>query len=353
MDQSKHSLVVESIYKVYEGSPLLRGIDLKVESGQTLCLLGRSGSGKSTLLRIIAGLEKSDQGQVLWDGATIDGIPAWQRRFGLMFQEYALFPHMDVAHNVAFGLRMQNRPRNEIADAVQNALRLVNMQSFAERSVSDLSGGEKQRVALARALAPGPRLLMLDEPLAALDRTLRADLQEELRSLLHQTGIPAIYVTHDQEEAFILGDRVAILAEGLIAQEGKPEEVYRQPKNRRVAEFLGMSNFMEGSVDNLHPFTVKTAEGIFVPSDDPAITKKVGDKVTLLLRSASGVSACDEAHFNQLTGIVLESDFRGEDYQVKIQSVSSRVFTFSLSEALTVGQHISLELPESAIVCLE
>ena len=353
MIQKDDLLQVQNIQKNYEGEPLLKGIDLSVASGQTLCLLGRSGSGKSTLLRIIAGLETADRGLVLWNGTTMDAIPAWQRRFGLMFQEYALFPHLNVAQNVAFGLRMQNRPRSEVADAIQAALKLVNMESFSWRSVSELSGGEKQRVALARALAPGPRLLMLDEPLAALDRSLRTELQDELRQLLRQTGIPAIYVTHDQEEAFILGDRLAILVDGLIAQEGKPEEVYHAPKSRMVAEFLGMTNFVEGKVECLHPLTVQTAIGTFMPFENSKIATAEGARITLLIRSSARVVSDEKKRPNHLTGTVIECVFRGDDYQVKIQTMLASVFTFSIAEALTVGQSISLDIAQSEIVCLE
>ena len=214
-------LDVIDLYKNYEGQPLLQGENFHVETGETLCLLGSSGSGKSTILRIIAGIETPDSGQVHWNDRDTTLVPVFRRNFGLMFQDYALFPHLNVFDNVAFGLRMQNVPKAEIAGKVKSALERVNMNSFAERQVTDLSGGEQQRIALARALAPSPRLLMLDEPLAALDRSLRVELQEELRTLLHQTGIPAIYVTHDQEEAILLGDRLALLHAGRIVQSGR------------------------------------------------------------------------------------------------------------------------------------
>lgn len=192
MISNQNILEIKNIQKNYEGAPLLKGISFEVENGETFCLLGRSGSGKSTLLRIIAGLEIADSGDVIWNGQNMNGIPTYQRNFGLMFQDYALFPHMNVSENVAFGLRMQGLARPQIVSAVKDALDLVNMGGFAERSVTDLSGGEQQRIALARALAPKPHLLMLDEPLAALDRALRMELQEELRSLLKRAGIPAI-----------------------------------------------------------------------------------------------------------------------------------------------------------------
>ncbi|NCP15641.1 ABC transporter ATP-binding protein, partial [bacterium] len=199
------------ISKDYENKPLLRGISFTVTANETVCLLGASGSGKSTLLRIIAGLEPPDQGTVRWEERDLASVPAHLRNFGLVFQDYALFPHLSVFENIAFGLRMQNLPRPEIEQRVREAVAQVNLTGFEKRGVSDLSGGEQQRVALARALAPRPRLLMLDEPLGALDRALRERLQGELRGILHATGVPAIYVTHDQEEAFAIADRVLLL----------------------------------------------------------------------------------------------------------------------------------------------
>jgi ABC-type Fe3+/spermidine/putrescine transport system ATPase subunit len=218
-----------------------------MDSGETVCLLGASGSGKSTLLRIIAGLEEADSGYVSLNGMDLTSTPAHLRDFGLVFQDYALFPHLSVNENVAFGLKMRRLPQDEIAWRVANALELVSMSGFGQRHVTDLSGGEQQRVALARALAIRPRLLMFDEPLGALDRTLREDLLYELRSILHQTNIPAIYVTHDQEEAVTIADRILILHNGQIVREGTPTEVWANPRSAFVATFLGLGTIMEGT----------------------------------------------------------------------------------------------------------
>jgi spermidine/putrescine transport system ATP-binding protein len=234
------------IYKTYENQPLLSGISFTVEQGETVCLLGASGSGKSTLLRIVAGLETPEDGGVLWNGADLASVPAHQRNFGLVFQDYALFPHLTVAENVAFGLKMQNLPQNEIKLRVTASLEQVNMGGFGDRRVTDLSGGEQQRVALARALAPRPRLLMFDEPLGALDRALKDHLLEELRGILHESSIPAIYVTHDQEEAFAIADRIVLLHDGQIEQAGTPAEVSSHPTSGWVADFLGLGNVIEG-----------------------------------------------------------------------------------------------------------
>jgi spermidine/putrescine transport system ATP-binding protein len=234
------------IHKTYEGKPLLTGVSFAVETGETVCLLGASGSGKSTLLRIIAGLELPESGQVLWKGTSLASVPAHRRNFGLVFQDYALFPHLTVAENVAFGLKMRNLPQDEIKLRVTASLKQVNLGEFADRGVTDLSGGEQQRVALARALATHPRLLMFDEPLGALDRALRDHLLEELRGILHESDIPAIYVTHDQEEAFAIADRIALLHDGQIVQIGAPADVFARPASGWVADFLGLGNVLEG-----------------------------------------------------------------------------------------------------------
>jgi spermidine/putrescine transport system ATP-binding protein len=250
-------LAVHHIFKTYEGKPLLNDIFFTVAEGETICLLGASGSGKSTLLRIIAGLEDPDSGFVLFNGIDLTSVPPHLRDFGLVFQDYALFPHLNVNENVAFGLKMRRLPQAEMVERVASSLGMVNLSGFGERRVTELSGGEQQRVALARALATRPRLLMFDEPLGALDRTLREDLLDELRAILHRTNIPAIYVTHDQEEAFTIAGRVLILHNGEIVREGTPAEVWANPESAFVAGFLGLGNIIQGTVRG------KVKEGIW------------------------------------------------------------------------------------------
>jgi len=268
------------IHKTYENKPLLSGISFTVEAGETVCLLGASGSGKSTLLRIIAGLERPESGQVLWNGTDLASVPVHQRNFGLVFQDYALFPHLTVAENVAFGLKMQNLPPEEIKLRVTGSLEQVSLSRFADRHVTDLSGGEQQRVALARALAPRPRLLMFDEPLGALDRALRDHLLGELRGILHDSSIPAIYVTHDQEEAFAIADRIALLHDGQIAQSGTPADVFARPASGWVADFLGLGNVIEGKW--LGGGRVETSLGVL--EVDWGMEASRGESVALLIR---------------------------------------------------------------------
>jgi len=345
-------LEVRDIHKNYAGKPLLKGVSFCVEAGETVCLLGPSGSGKSTLLRIIAGLEPPEVGRVLWDNQDMAGIPVHRRNFGLMFQEYALLPHRNVAENVGFGLRMQALPRVEIQKRVAEALEKVNMSAFARRRVTDLSGGEQQRVALARTLAPRPRLIMLDEPLGALDRTLREQLVEELHRLLQTTGIPAIYVTHDQEEAFALADRLVMLHDGRVEQVGTPAAVYSRPVSAWAARFLGFNNLLAGSVASLEPFSVQTRIGVFQVGKLPGHPTAVGRQVTLLIRP-SGLKLEGDNSPGQIKGTVEDVLFQGDQFRIGLRCGAAITLQFYLPEPLTPGQTVALAVERGSIVCLE
>jgi ABC-type Fe3+/spermidine/putrescine transport system ATPase subunit len=276
-------LELKHISKSYEDRPLLRDISFTVKAGETVCLLGASGSGKSTLLRIIAGLEIVDGGTVLFNGRDLAQVPPHARGFGMVFQDYSLFPHLNVFDNVAFGLRMKGTGRREIKERVANLLVQVNLNGFENRKVSELSGGEQQRVALARALAPEPRLMMFDEPLGALDRTLKENLQDQLREVLRRAKIPAIYVTHDQEEAFSIGDRILLLHQGQIIRQGTPEEIWSRPGSAWAARFLGVGNIIEGVA--LSGNKVKTEFSVF--DLHCKHQHKKGEKIPLLLTQIS------------------------------------------------------------------
>ncbi|MFQ5524016.1 MAG: ABC transporter ATP-binding protein [Acidimicrobiia bacterium] len=229
-------LVVDSVVVQLGGKPVLRETSLSVADGEVVAVLGPSGSGKTTLLRAIAGLVDIEAGDILWDGESVLDIPPHQRLFGLMFQGYALFPHMTVAENVAFGLRMIGH--QDVGREVEEALSWVGLDGFGDRSIESLSGGEKQRVALARTLAPRPRLVMLDEPLGALDRNLRARLMVETRRILEERGVTGIVVTHDREEAVAMSDRLALMREGIIVQTGTLNQILEDPVDGWVAEFI-------------------------------------------------------------------------------------------------------------------
>jgi ABC-type Fe3+/spermidine/putrescine transport system ATPase subunit len=232
-------LEVRSVDVTLGGKRILRDVSLSVETGESVAVLGPSGSGKSTLLRAIAGLVPVERGSIAWDGREVSDVPTHQRGFGLMFQGYALFPHLDVAGNVGFGLRMMNLSPGEIGARVAGALELVGLAGFEDRSIADLSGGERQRVALARTLAPEPRFTMLDEPLGALDRALRDRLMVETRAILDDRGVTALIVTHDQEEAEALSDRLALMRDGTIVQSGTLADLLASPADAWVEEFLG------------------------------------------------------------------------------------------------------------------
>jgi spermidine/putrescine transport system ATP-binding protein len=313
-------LELRDIYKTYEGKPLLRGISFNVMQGETVCLLGSSGSGKSTLLRIISGLESAEQGDILWNGENIANIPVHLRNFGLMFQDYALFPHKSVQDNVAFGLEMQKLPRADIQQRVKSALARVNMTDFASRRVTELSGGEQQRVALARALAPNPRLLMFDEPLGALDRSLREHLCAELRGILQKSGVPAIYVTHDQEEAFSIADKVILLHDGLIVQSGIPDEVYGQPVNGWVARFLGLGNVLAGETRQGQagtPWRIRTGAGEFTLNCGHS--HHSGEQVEVLIRPL-GASLRGENSGDIVRGMVADILFHQNGFKVTLDN---------------------------------
>jgi spermidine/putrescine transport system ATP-binding protein len=242
------AIEARNISKIFgQGETAVRALDdvsVTVAQGEFFTLLGPSGCGKTTLLRMIAGFESPTRGQILLDGADVTELPPNRRPVNTVFQSYALFPHLTVAQNVAFGLQMQGKPRAEVNETTERMLALVKLDEMAGRKTSQLSGGQQQRVALARALAPAPRVLLLDEPLSALDLKLRKEMQIELKRLQHETGITFIFVTHDQEEALTMSDRVAVMSAGKIQQIGPPREIYTRPVNRFVAGFIGETNFL-------------------------------------------------------------------------------------------------------------
>lgn len=345
-------LTVRNIEKTYEGQPLLRKVSFEVQKDETVCLLGSSGSGKSTLLRIIAGLEEAEGGQVLWDGQDLSHTPAHQRQFGLMFQDYALFPHRNVAENISFGLRMQDRPKAEIQSRVKAALETIHMSAFAKRKVTELSGGEQQRVALARALAPEPRLLMLDEPLGALDRTLREQLSWELRRVLRETKVPAIYVTHDQEEAFAIADRLLLLHDGVILQSGKPHEIYHHPRNVWVAQFFGLGNLVKGQVESQDPFIVRTPLGV-IQANCEVGSPKLKEETTLLFRPNHAIKASSDPG-NPITGVVVDQVFQGERYRLTLHiNEEIPVFQVLLQEPASIGEPLTLYYRPEEVLCLD
>ena len=328
-------LELRNLVKSYESKPLLRDISFTVAEGETVCLLGASGSGKSTILKMISGLDFPESGHILFNGIDLAQTPPHLRDFGLVFQDYGLFPHLNVFDNVAFGLKIRNLPTDQIQLRVAALLEQVNLTGFEKRKVTDLSGGEQQRIALARALAPQPRLLMFDEPLGALDRAMKEDLLNELRLILHKTKIPAIYVTHDQEEAFAIADRILVLHEGVIIRDGTPDELWKDPQSAVVAKFLGIGNVIEGEITRMNDdggrMNVQTAFGSFAVECDQPLSEK--GKIQLLITAGD-----EEGEEIKLT--VDDVLFKRDQFEVKGRGG----LIIHMKDAPRVGQVVTVKV---------
>ncbi len=246
MDRNTKIIELRNISKSFDGETVLKNLSLDIHDKEFITLLGPSGCGKTTTLRIIGGFVEPDEGDVCFMGERINDLPPYKRNVNTVFQRYALFPHLNVFENIAFGLRVHRTPEKEIVERVEKMIALVNLKGFEKRSVTTLSGGQQQRVAIARALVNNPKVLLLDEPLAALDLKLRKDMQKELKNIQQQTGITFIYVTHDQEEALSMSDTIVVMADGEIQQIGSSTDIYNEPKNAFVADFIGESNILDG-----------------------------------------------------------------------------------------------------------
>ena len=327
----------------FGGRPVLDAVDLDVAEHEIVCVLGPSGSGKSTLLRAVAGLQPLDAGRVSLDGRDQAGVPAHKRGVGLMFQDHQLFPQRDVGGNVAFGARMHGASKGEQAEQVRELLDLVGLPGAARRAVASLSGGEQQRVALARALAPRPRLLMLDEPLGQLDRSLRERLVVELRELFGRLGTTVLAVTHDQGEAFALADRVVVMRDGRIAQTGTPLEVWQRPVDEFVARFLGFDNVVEGAV---------AGEAADTPWGKLPVGEGAAQGARTLLVRPAGVRlvAADEG----LRCTVTARTFKGTHVAVHLQPEDAPRLeaACALRNAPAVGDEVGVEFDAAEIVVL-
>ncbi|MFY9941575.1 MAG: ABC transporter ATP-binding protein [Desulfobacterales bacterium] len=343
-------LSLTRVSKTFDRQPFIREVSLSLAAGDILCLLGPSGCGKTTLLRLIAGLERPDSGIITFDGRDLAPVPPHRRQFGMMFQEYALFPHKNVFENVAFGLELQRLTRPELQRRVAETLERVGLIGFAARRIAELSGGERQRVALARSLAPQPRLLLLDEPMGALDRALRERLMADLQLILKQVGVTSIMVTHDQAEAFAVADTVAVIDDGRIAQIAPPETLYRQPASPLVARFLGLHNLVAGRV---------TADGaVATPLGRfriPGTTAARGAQVTLLIRpeaaSLAPVGFADPGA-PVIAVRVAARLFQGQHYLLRTTAENGITLIFTLPNTPPPpgpGQQVHLRLNPSAM----
>jgi len=339
----------------------LSAVSLRAHAGEFFSLLGPSGCGKTTLLRLIAGLDLPDEGTVRIDGADTRDVPAHKRPVNTVFQSYALFPHLSVFDNVVFGLRMNRIPPAELAPRARRVMDMVEIAPLADRRPAQLSGGQKQRVALARAIINEPRVLLLDEPLGALDLQLRRQLRAELHKLQRRLGITFIYVTHDQEEALTTSDRIAVMNVGRIEQLGAPEELYERPRTRFVAQFLGSCNLLEGNVRAREDsfVLVQTAVGVLkVDSTSSQRTSPRGEHLTLAIRPEKVVMNPADAETNCLRARVEDLVYNGAGTEYLLRS-GSQTLKASLTNAqsgqrgLRVGDEITAHLPSAGLILLE
>ncbi|MBR2986889.1 MAG: ABC transporter ATP-binding protein [Clostridia bacterium] len=307
--ENKKIIELKSVSKEYDGETVLDSIDLDIYDKEFVTLLGPSGCGKTTTLRIIGGFVKPDSGELLFDGVNVIDVPPHKRPVNTVFQKYALFPHLNVYDNIAFGLRLKKMPEKEIYDKVEEMLAMVNLRGFEKRNVNLLSGGQQQRVAIARALINSPRVLLLDEPLGALDLKLRKDMQNELKNIQKKTGITFIYVTHDQEEALSMSDKVVVMANGAIQQIGTPTDIYNEPVNAFVADFIGESNILDGEM--LRDFRVRFAGAEFDCLDKGFAPN---EKVDVVIRPEDVDVVAPEK--GMLCGVISSVTFKGVHYEI-------------------------------------
>ena len=334
----EHPLIdLSHIFKSYDGDLILDDLSLSVKENSFVTLLGPSGCGKTTTLRIIGGFEKPDKGQVIFDGEDITNMPPNKRQLNTVFQKYALFTHMSIAENIAFGLKIKGKSKSYIDDKIKYALKLVNLDGFENRSVDSLSGGQQQRIAIARAIVNEPKLLLLDEPLGALDLKLRQDMQYELIRLKNELGITFIYVTHDQEEALTMSDTIVVMNQGYIQQMGTPEQIYNEPENAFVADFIGESNIVGGTM--IHDELVEIFGAKFACVDKGFGNNKPVDVVIRpedidLVKPENGT----------LQGVVTHLIFKGVHYEMEVTTPDGYEWLVHCTDMFPVGQKVGIHV---------
>jgi len=332
---------LKDIFVSFGEEKVLDGLNLAIRDKEFITLLGPSGCGKTTTLRIIAGFLEADSGEVVFEDKTINGVPSYKRQVNTIFQRYALFPHLNVYENVAFGLRVKKLKEDEIKEIVTEMLHLVNLDGFEKRSISTLSGGQQQRVAIARAIANKPKVLLLDEPLAALDLKLRKDMQKELRRIQRQLGITFVFVTHDQEEALTMSDRVVVMNKGKIQQIGTPQDIYNEPENAFVADFIGESNILDGIMRD--DFVAEFSGHVF-DCLDKGFDKNENVDVVVRPEDVDIVPA-DKG---MLKGTVTSVDFLGVHYEI-IVDIGGFKWMIQTTDECFVGDNVGLYIEPDAI----
>lgn len=331
-----HTIELKNIRKSFGDNVVLDDISLYIKENEFLTLLGPSGCGKTTTLRIIGGFESPDKGQVIFDGKDITNLPPYERQINTVFQKYALFPHLNVFDNIAFGLKIKKIKKDEIKTRVEEILRLVNLKGFENREIDSLSGGQQQRIAIARALVNEPKVLLLDEPLGALDLKLRKDMQRELKNIQKRVGITFIYVTHDQEEALTMSDTVVVMDEGNILQIGTPVDIYNEPKSEFVAQFIGESNILDGIMhdDLIVEFSGKVFECV-----DKGFKKNEAVEIVIRPEDVELVSPADGI----LKGRVKNVTFKGVHYEM-LAEVDDEVWMIHSTLKKDVGSIIGIRI---------
>ena len=336
-----HLIELFGVSKTYEGDIALHDINLYIKDGEFLTLLGPSGCGKTTMLRIIAGFVMPSGGRVLIDGQDMHDIPPYKRKVNTVFQKYALFPHLNVFDNVAFGLKLKKMPKAEIEERVNNLLAMVNLAGYGKRWVEQLSGGQQQRVAIARALVNEPEVLLLDEPLGALDLQLRKDMQVELKRMQQRLGITFIYVTHDQEEALTMSDTIVVMRAGVIQQIGTPQDIYNEPKNAFVADFIGESNILPGRMLGDYKVSFNNREFACV---DAGFGENVPVEVVVRPEDVDIVPPEQSA----MRGVVKSVLFMGVHYEIRVL-VDEFEWMVHTTDLVDVGEQVGVEIVPDAI----
>ena len=331
---------LRDISVTFDGEQILDGLNLDIKDKEFITLLGPSGCGKTTTLRLIAGFLEPERGEIVFDGKKINGVPAYKRQVNTIFQRYALFPHLNVYENIAFGLRIKKLKEKEIEEKVNEMLELVNLKGLEKRSIDTLSGGQQQRVAIARAIVNRPRVLLLDEPLAALDLKLRKEMQKELKNIQQKLGITFVFVTHDQEEALTMSDRVVVMAGGKIQQIGTPQDIYNEPKNAFVADFIGDSNIIDGIM-------VKDLLVNFLGVDFPCVDTGFGNNnpVDVVIRPEDVILVPPQK--SEMKGTVTSLIFKGVHYEMDVMAGGFKWLVHS-TKMEPVGSEVSIYIePEN------